>query len=104
MAAAKDAALRGARIDVRLKPRAKNDRIAVRADGTIEVAVTSPPVDDRANAHLVSLLAERLGIPKSSMSIVSGRHGRNKVVAVPGLVKEAILKKINGLHTQRTVP
>ncbi len=60
----------------------------------IEVAVTSPPIDDRANEHLVALMADFLDVPKSSIFIVYGRHGRNKVVAVPGLTKDAIRKKL----------
>jgi hypothetical protein len=94
MAVAKDRILPESRIDIRLKPRAKNDRIAVTATGVIEVAVTSPPIDDRANEHLVALIADHLDIPKSSLSIVCGRHGRNKVVAVSGLTKDTILKKL----------
>jgi uncharacterized protein (TIGR00251 family) len=94
MAAAHNGKTDGTRIDIRLKPRAKNDRIAVTATGAIEIAVTSPPIDDRANDHLVALLADRLGMPKSALAIVGGRHGRNKIVAVPGLMKETILEKL----------
>ncbi len=82
------------RIAIRLKPRAKNNRIAVTAGGAIEMAVTSPPVDDRANEQLVAYLADCLGIPKSSLSIVGGRHSRNKVLLVPGMTKESIVQKI----------
>lgn len=94
MAAPKDSIFPELRIDIRLKPRAKNDRIVITATGEIEVAVTSPPIDDRANEHLVALIADSLDVPKSSLSIVCGRHGRNKVVAVPGLAKDTILKKL----------
>jgi uncharacterized protein (TIGR00251 family) len=95
MAAAKDEKSTGSRIDIRLKPRAKNDRIVVSGSGLLEVAVTSPPIDDRANDHLVALIADRLGLPKSSITIVVGRHGRNKVLAVPGLTRETILQKLS---------
>jgi uncharacterized protein (TIGR00251 family) len=82
------------RIAIRLKPRAKNNRISVTAGGAIEIAVTSPPVDDRANEQLATFLSDCLGIPKSSIAIVGGRHSRNKVVSVPGMTKEKIVQKI----------
>ena len=90
----KDGSLPESRIAICLKPRAKNDRIFVTATGVIEIAVTSPPVDDRANEHLVALIADRLHVPKSSLSIVYGRRCRNKVIAVLGLTKDTILKKL----------
>jgi len=77
-----------------LKPRAKNDRLTVLPDGLVDVAVTSPPVDDRANEHLIGFLSDRLGVPKRSISIVAGRHSRNKVVEVEGMTKEEVVKKL----------
>ena len=77
---------------VRIKPRAKRDGITVR-DGSniVQVAVTAPPVENRANEQCVALLAKKLGRPRSSISIIRGEHCRDKVVACEGLsVKEAL--------------
>jgi uncharacterized protein YggU (UPF0235/DUF167 family) len=86
----------GARLRVRLKPRAKNDWLSVLPDGLLDVAVTSPPIDDRANEHLISLLAERLRIPKRSIAIIVGGHNRNKVVDVAGMTNEEVINKLKG--------
>ena len=88
--------MNGARLDIRLKPRAKNDRIGVAAGGLVDVAVTSPPVDDRANAHLVELLADHFGVAKRSVTIIKGVHSRNKVVEIAGMTKEEALKRVKG--------
>jgi uncharacterized protein YggU (UPF0235/DUF167 family) len=86
--------MESARLEIRLKPRAKSDRIRLGPAGLLAVAVTSPPVDDRANEHLIRLLSESLGIARSSIAILRGGHGRNKVVAVEGLTKEETLKRL----------
>jgi hypothetical protein len=82
------------RLEIRLKPRAKNDRISVNGGGRIDITVTSPPIDERANRHCITLLAEYLGVPKSSLSIIRGEHSRNKVVAVAGLTKEEASRRL----------
>lgn len=88
------AAIRGARLSVRLKPRAKRDRISCSGNGGLDIAVTSPPIDDRANGHLIDLLAERLRVPKRSVSIVTGVHSRNKVVEFAGMTEMEIVEKL----------
>ncbi|MBN2188621.1 MAG: DUF167 domain-containing protein [Chitinispirillaceae bacterium] len=80
-----------ARLEIRLKPRAKSDRIRVGPAGLLDIAVTSPPVDGRANEHLVRLLSDRLGVAKSSIKILRGGHSRNKAVMVEGFTKEEAL-------------
>jgi uncharacterized protein (TIGR00251 family) len=83
-----------ARLEIRLKPRAKADRIDLDESGRVDIAVTSPPVDDRANAHMAELLADWLKIPKRAISIIKGGHSRNKVVGVEGLTREKIISRI----------
>jgi uncharacterized protein (TIGR00251 family) len=76
-------------ITVRLMPRAGKDRIVgfetdARGQRVLKVAVSAPPVDGAANTALIALLAKRLGIPKSSVSLVSGAAARVKRLALPG--------------------
>ena len=78
-------------IDIRLKPRSKKDKITVK-DSAIEIAVTSPPVDNKANMHLVRLLAKRLKVSRSSIQIIKGEHSRNKSVAVTGISSDQVMK------------
>ena len=84
-----------ARLEIRLKPRAKNDRISeVSATGLIDVAVTSPPIDGRANGHMIELLSDHLHVPQRAISVIKGGHCRNKVVAVEGITKEQAIRRI----------
>ena len=75
----------GSSINVRVQPRASRNRVAGYRDGKLRVGVTAPPHDGRANAALLDLLADTLGIAKSRLSIVRGLTARDKVVAVEGL-------------------
>lgn len=74
---------------VRLTPKGGRDAVdgvEAGADGKphLKIRVSAPPEDGRANAALVALLAKTLGVPKSSVSILSGQTSRIKQVAVAG--------------------
>ena len=47
--------------------------------------LAAPPVDGAANAELIEVLAEALGVPRRAVRIVAGHAGRDKVVEVDGL-------------------
>jgi uncharacterized protein len=49
------------------------------------VRVAEPPLDGRANAALVKLIAKRAGVAKGRVSIVRGERSREKVVRVEGV-------------------
>jgi hypothetical protein len=73
-----------ATFEVLVKPRASKDAILGVRDGRLRIALRAPPVDGEANAALVDLLSERLGVPKRSVDVVHGRTGRRKTVRVAG--------------------
>jgi uncharacterized protein (TIGR00251 family) len=90
----------GVRILVRAQPRASRsavigcvaatpqDRSGARSrgeQGELKVAVAAPPVDGAANAAIVELLADVLGVPKRNVVITRGEGGRSKQVEVSGI-------------------
>jgi uncharacterized protein (TIGR00251 family) len=75
----------GARIAVRVQPRARRGEIVGERDGSLVVRVAAPPVDGRANDALCRLLAARLRIAPSRVRIVRGAASRDKVVEVDGI-------------------
>jgi uncharacterized protein (TIGR00251 family) len=82
-------------IELRVKPRAKQDRIAVVDADHLDVWVSAPPIDGRANHQVIEVLSEALDIPKRSIEIIRGQSGKNKVVRVEGLTKEEIIKRVS---------
>lgn len=82
------------RIPVRAQPRASRDEIVGEHGGALKVRLAAPPVDGAANRALIRLLAKRVGVPASAVSVVAGGTSRNKVVEVAGTdvaaVREAL--------------
>lgn len=79
----------GVVVALRLTPRAARDRIAgteTLADGrtVLKARVRAVPEKGKANDALEALLAEALGVAPSAVSVVGGRTGRLKNVAVSG--------------------
>lgn len=77
-------------IEVRVIPRSSKNSIEWEPSGTLKVRLTAPPVDGMANEALIALLAERLGLPKRSISIVRGATGRQKVVEISRMTREEV--------------
>ena len=74
-----------AHISVRLQPRASRDEITGLRDGVLVVRVSAPPVDGRANAALCKLIARRVGVAPTRVSVVRGERSRDKLVLVAGI-------------------
>jgi hypothetical protein len=69
---------------VRVQPRAARNAIRGEHDGALKIALTAPPVDDRANEALCRFLAESLNVPASAVTILSGERSRTKRIEVRG--------------------
>ena len=59
-------------------------------DGVIKIRVASPPVDNAANRALFDCVAQRLGIAKRSVRVVSGGASRRKVLEIDGVTAEVV--------------
>jgi uncharacterized protein (TIGR00251 family) len=82
------------RIAIRVQPRAARDEIAGAREGALLVRVTAPPVDGRANEAACKLIAKRLGVAPSRVSVVRGAAARDKLVEVEGLQAEALRRAL----------
>jgi len=60
----------------------------------LKIRVDAPPIDGRANQALLTLLAERLGLPKSRLSILSGESARRKRVLVRGMPASSLVAEL----------
>ena len=78
-------------LNIKVHPRANRNTVEVSDDGAVTIRVTAAPDRGKANAAAVKLLAGRLDVPKSSVSIIRGHTSRNKVVRVDG-IEDAELK------------
>ncbi|HTQ77585.1 MAG TPA: DUF167 domain-containing protein [Burkholderiales bacterium] len=67
---------------IKVKPNARASSLEQAPDGTWQARLKSPPVDGKANAELVALVAERFHCLKSAVTIRAGAAGRMKLVKV----------------------
>jgi uncharacterized protein YggU (UPF0235/DUF167 family) len=79
----------GIRLVARVTPNAGADRIdgaETRDDGSevLRVRVAAVPDKGKANAAVIALLAKALGVPKSSIAVVSGDTARLKTLEITG--------------------
>ncbi|KFD23231.1 DUF167 family protein YggU [Yokenella regensburgei] len=65
-----------------IQPKASRDSIVGLHGGELKVAITAPPVDGQANAHLVKYLAKQFKVAKSQVIIEKGELGRHKQVRI----------------------
>ena len=86
------------RFAVRLTPRAALDRIDGVSDGILRAHVGAPAVEGAANNALVRLIADELGVARTSVRIVAGASSRQKLVVVDGADPDAIVARWPGLR------
>ena len=89
----------GARLRVRLTPRAAADAVdGVATDSAGEpylaARVRAVPEDGRANAALEALLAARAGAPRSAVRVAKGQAGRLKLVDFTGIAAAELEQRL----------
>ena len=75
-----------------IQPKASRDQIVGLHGEELKVAITAPPVDGQANAHLIKFLAKQFKVAKGMIVIEKGELGRHKQVRInnPQLIPTAI--------------
>ena len=84
----------GAQFALRVQPRASRNAVVGVMGEAIKLAVTAPPVDGKANESVIEYLADLFRVSKSSVVIISGETGRNKVIAIRGVSAEQVRKAL----------
>ncbi len=67
-------------INVRVIPRARQNKITLDENGRVRVHTVAVPADGQANDAVIKMLAEYYDIPKTSIKIVRGQNSRDKVI------------------------
>ncbi len=88
---------KGALLHLRVQPRASRDEILGWQDGVLRVRVAAPPVEGAANARVVALVARALRIAPSTVRVVRGKRGRDKLVRITGLGDEEARSRLASL-------
>lgn len=84
----------GLSIQVRVAPRAAQNKVGDVSGGVLKVRLTAPPVEGAANIALVKFLAKALGLHRRQVSLLSGHKTRNKRLLIQGLAPTELLKRL----------
>ena len=75
----------GCILSVRVHPGAKRNAVTGTHNDALKISLITPPTDGRANAALIAFLAERLNIPRASITLISGATNRSKTLRFTGI-------------------
>lgn len=73
------------RLRLRVSPGSVRPGVVGRHGEAWKVRVGAPPEDGRANEAVERLLSEALAVPRETVTLVSGRGSRDKIVELTGL-------------------
>jgi len=72
-------------IRVHVITNAKVDKVVGEHGGAIKIKLRASAVEGKANAALISFLAERLNVPARTIVLLRGHKSRDKLVRIDGL-------------------
>jgi uncharacterized protein (TIGR00251 family) len=81
-------------LTLHIQPGAKKTEFAGLHGDALKIRLAAPPVDGKANAALISFVAESLHLPKAAVTLKSGQTSRRKVLELTGTSGEAIKRLI----------
>ena len=69
-------------VKIKVKPGSRVDELIELGDGTWQARVKAPPVDGKANAAVIGLIAAHFGVRKAQVTLKSGASGRLKLFLI----------------------
>jgi len=70
------------KISVKVIPNAKKQLIELMVDKSLKVHLKVKPVEGKANEALIKILAEYYQVSMSSIEILQGEKGRDKLISI----------------------
>lgn len=65
-------------IRLKVQPKASKDEFCELMGNSLKVRITAPPVDGKANQHLIKFLSKQFNVSKSQVVLISGETNREK--------------------------
>ena len=65
-----------------MQPRASCDEIVGPHGDALKVRITAPPLEGKANAHLIKFLTKTFRVPKSHITLAGGETSRCKIFRI----------------------
>jgi uncharacterized protein len=82
-------------ITLHVQPGARKNEVIGYDGSIIRLKIAAPPVEGKANREVIAFLSQRLDIKKGALTIRHGLTSRDKVIAVDGLSRDEILRRLS---------
>ena len=69
-------------LNLYVQPNAKQNELVGEYADKLKIRITAPPVDNKANKHLLKFLAKTFAVSLSRIQLVSGENQRTKRVKI----------------------
>lgn len=63
---------------IKAQPKASKDEFAEILDDRVKVRITAPPIEGKANKHLIKFLARQFRVSQSQIELLTGDNAREK--------------------------
>jgi len=70
------------RLKCKLQPGASANKFVGVVNQEMKIMLTSPPINGKANAHLIKFISKEFGVAKSAVSIVTGELNQHKTLEI----------------------
>lgn len=69
-------------LNLHVQPKASKDEWSGLYGDRLKLRIKAPPIDGKANSHLLKFIAGEFGVSKSACKLLNGDAGRDKRVAI----------------------
>lgn len=87
----------GLLLNIILQPKAGKDQIIGLYGDELKITITAPPIDGKANTHLLKFLSKQFKVAKTQIELRKGELSRHKQVFIPSpeQIPETVLDLID---------
>lgn len=88
----------GITFSVKVQPRARKNAITGIIGDSLKLSLTAPPIEGKANQAVMDFLADFFDIPRSSVTIASGKTNRLKIVNIRGATLDHLQQRLAAVN------
>jgi uncharacterized protein len=83
------------KISVKVSPGSAKNEVVGLTNDLWRIKVAAPADKGKANKELIDFLSKKLGLRKGNLEIITGQTSHHKVVAVEGLTREEVDRRLS---------
>lgn len=84
----------GVVLTLHIQPGAKKSGIVGLHGDALKIRLAAPPVDGKANAALLEFLAQKVGVGRTALELLSGQTARSKRVRIAGVGADTLWARL----------